>query len=112
MAVEVSLNTSANPPVIVNPQIHNVNQGNQTIKWKPANNQTFTFSSLSIDGNPSCFGTPSVSDSEISVTDNNTGTDTYYAYTVIVTYNNKQYSSAPSKPNPTAQSSGPTIHNV
>lgn len=112
MAVEVSLNTSANPPVTVNPQIHSVNQGNQTIKWKPASNQNFTFTSLSIDGNPSCFGTPSVSASEITVTDNNTGTDTYYAYTVVVTSNGVSYSSAPSRPNPTAQSSGPNIHNV
>jgi hypothetical protein len=111
MAVEVSLNTSASPPVTVNPQIHDVNQGNQTIKWKPASHQSFAFSSLSIDGNPSCFGTPDVSVSEITVTDNNPGADAYYAYTIKVTSNGVTYSSALSRPNPTAQSSGPTIHN-
>lgn len=112
MAVEVSLNTSANPPVTVNPQIHHVNQGNQTIEWKPANNQSFTFFSLSIDGNPSCFGTPNVSNGEITVTDDNPGTDTYYPYTIVVTSSGVPYSSAPSRPNPTAQNSGPNIHNV
>jgi hypothetical protein len=111
MAVEVSLNTSASPPVTVNPQIHDVNQGNQTIKWKPASHQSFAFSSLSIDGNPSCFGTPDVSASEITVTDNNPGADAYYAYTIKVTSNGVTYSSALSRPNPTAQSSCPTIHN-
>ena len=111
MAVEVSLNTSASPPVTVNPQIHDVNQGNQTIKWKPASHQSFAFSSLSIDGNPSCFGTPDISASEITVTDNNPGADAYYAYTIKVTSNGVTYSSALSRPNPTAQSSGPTIHN-
>ncbi len=110
MAVQVSLNTNANPPVTVNPQIHDVNPGNGTIKWERANNQTFTFASLSWLPNPP-FGTPSVSDSEITVTDNNPGVNTYYPYVIVVNYNGQPYSSAPSRPNPTAQNSGPSIHN-
>lgn len=110
MAVQVSLDTSANPPVTVNPQIHNVNNGNQTIKWERANNQTFTFTSLSSLPNPP-FGQPSISDSEITITDNNqnNGPDQYYPYTIVVTQNGVQYSSAAG--GITAQSTGPTIKN-
>jgi hypothetical protein len=111
MAVQVSLDTSADPPVTVNPQVHNVNQGNQTVKWERANNETFTFASLSGLSNPP-FDSPGVSDSEISITDNNTGTDAYYAYTIVVNYNGQQYSTAPSQPRLTDQNAGgPFIHN-
>lgn len=112
MAVEVSLNPSANPPVTVQPPLHSVDRGNDTIKWKAAAGQNFTFTSLSIANNPSCFGTPSVSDSEISVTDNNqnNGPDSvYYGYTIVVSANGQSYSSAVG--GPAAQSSGPTIKN-
>lgn len=111
MAVQVSLNTSANPPVTVNPQVHDVNQGNQTVKWERANNQTFTFASLSGLPSPPFGASPTISDSEMSITDNNPGTDTYYAYTITVNYNGQQYSSSPSQPRITDQNSGPTVHN-
>lgn len=112
MAVQVSLNTNGNPPVTVQPQLHEVNNGNQTVKWERASNQTFTFASLTGLPTPP-FGTPSVSDSEITITDNNqnNGPEVYYPYTIVVNYNGQQYSSAPSRPNPTAQSTGPTIGN-
>lgn len=110
MAVQVSLNTSANPPVSVNPQVHDVNQGNQTVKWERANNQTFTFASVSGLPNPP-FSNLSVSDSEVTISDDNPGVDAYYLYTIVVNYNGQQYSSAPSRPNPTAQNSGPSVHN-
>ncbi|MGN6312173.1 MAG: hypothetical protein ACTHMO_00255 [Rhodanobacteraceae bacterium] len=110
MAVQVSLDTSADPPVTVNPRVHDVNSGNQTIKWERASNQTFTFTSLTGLPNPP-FGTPSVSDSEITVTDNNTSAAAY-GYTVLVTYNNQQYSTAPSRLNPRDQTNtGPVINN-
>lgn len=110
MAVQVSLDTTANPPVTVNPRVHDVNRGNQTIKWERANNQTFSFSSLSGLPNPP-FGTPSISDSEISISDDNTGAAAY-GYTIVVSYNGNQYSTAPSQPNPRDQSnSGPVINN-
>jgi len=110
MAVQVSLDTSANPPVTVNPRVHDVNNGNQTIKWERASNQTFTFTSLTGLPNPP-FGTPSVSDSEITVTDNNTSAAAY-GYTIVVTYNGQQYSTSPSRPNPREQgNNGPVINN-
>src|SRR5690348_8981212 len=110
MAVQVSLDTTANPPVTVNPRVHDVNRGNQTVTWERASNQTFTFSSLSGLPNPP-FGTPSVSDSEITVSDNNTG-PVAYGYTIVVTYNNQQYSTAPSRPNPREQGNGgPVVNN-
>ena len=110
MAVQVSLDTSTNPPVTVNPQIHDVNNGNQTIKWERASNQTFTFTSLSGLPNPP-FGTPSVSSTEITVADDNqnNGPAVYYAYTIVVTLNGKQYSTAASSPR--AQATGPSIKN-
>lgn len=109
MAVQVSLNASANPPVTVNPQIHEVNNGNQTIKWERANNQTFTFVSLSGLPNPP-FSNLSVSASEVSVTDNNqnNGPDQYYAYTIVVSQNGTNYSTSAGI---TAQATGPTIKN-
>jgi len=110
MAVQVSLDTSANPPVTVNPRVNNVNGGNQTINWERASNQTFTFTSLTGLPNPP-FGTPSVSDSEITVTDNNRSAAAY-GYTIVVTYNNQQYSTVPSRPNPREQGNGgPVINN-
>jgi len=110
MAIQVSLDISANPPVTVQPRVHDVNNGNQTIKWERASNQTFTFTSLSGLPNPP-FGTPSVNDSEITITDNNTSA-VAYGYTIVVTLNGVQYSTASSRPNPTAQSnSGPVINN-
>jgi hypothetical protein len=110
MAVQVSLDTSANPPVTVQPRVHNVNRGNETIKWERASNQTFTFSSLTGLPNPP-FGTPGVSDTEITITDNNTSADAY-GYTIVVMLNGVPYSTAPSRPDPTDQSNnGPVINN-
>lgn len=111
MAVQVSLDTSANPPVTVNPRVHNVDNGNQTVKWERANNQTFTFASLSGLPNPP-FGTPpTVSDSEITISDDNTSAAAY-GYTIVVNYNGQQYSTLPSQPNPRDQNNnGPVINN-
>lgn len=110
MAVQVSLDTTADPPVTVNPRVHDVNSGNQTIKWERASNQTFTFTSLTGLPNPP-FGTPSVSASEITVTDNNTSAAAY-GYNITVTLNNVSYSTAPSRPNPRDQTNnGPVINN-
>jgi hypothetical protein len=110
MAVQVSLVISANPPVTVNPRVHNVNSGNQTIKWERGSGETFAFYSLGGLPTPP-FGTPNVTDSEITITDNNT-TPAAYAYTIVVTLNGTQYSTQPTGPNPTLQSNnGPIINN-
>lgn len=110
MAVQVSLDTTQNPPVTVNPRVHNVNNGNQTIKWERGSNQTFAFTSLTGLPNPP-FGTPSISASEITITDNNT-TAAAYGYTIVVTLNGVQYSTSPSEQRPTEQANnGPVINN-
>lgn len=110
MPVQVSLNPTGHPPVTVNPPVHNVNHGNETITWERAAQQNFTF--VSLTGLPSPpFSSPSISDSEISVTDNNqnNGTETSYPYILVVTANGQQYSSAGSRIQ--QQSGGPTIKN-
>jgi len=111
MAIQVTLTPGANPPVTVQPPIHDVNNGNQTIKWERASNQTFTFTSLSGLPNPP-FSSPSVSATEISVVDNNqnNGPAVYYPYTIVVTQNGVQYSSSPAF-RITEQDTGPTIKN-
>lgn len=106
--IQVSLDTSANPPVTCNPKTTSVNQGNQTINWTQAQNQSFTFTSLTFANNPTCFGTPVVSNTGISVTDNNTAAGDY-PYTIVVTSGGIEYSTA--KSGPTAGGSDPTIQN-
>jgi hypothetical protein len=95
MAVQVSLDPNATPPVTVQPPIHSVNHGNHTITWEPAASQDFTFKSLSFANNPSCFGTPSIQDAKVTVSDDNpnNGTETDYPYTITVTSNGHDYSS-------------------
>lgn len=110
MAIQVSLDTTASPPVTVNPRIHDVNNGNETIRWERGSNETFTFTSLTGLPDPP-FGPPTVTDDEITVTDDNTSAAAY-GYTVVVTLNGEQYSTAPTRPNPALQSnSGPVINN-
>ncbi|HZV24179.1 MAG TPA: hypothetical protein VFF93_10460 [Luteimonas sp.] len=100
MAVQVSLDPTATPPVTVQPPIHSVNHGNHTVTWEPASNQQFTFKSLSFANNPSCFGTPSILDAKVTVTDDNpaNGTETDYPYTIVVTSNGQDYSSGGAGP--------------
>ena len=98
-SIKVSLNTGANPAVTCEPQIHNVNPGNDTIKWKESTtspNKGFTFTSLTFSGNPSCFEDLDVQPAEISVDDDNTGPN-QYPYTIVVSYNGQPYTSAKSK---------------
>jgi hypothetical protein len=110
MAIEVKLNTAANPPVTVQPQIHSVNRGNETITWVPFAQQNFTFVSLTGLPNPP-FSNLSVTDAKITITDDNqnTGAPVDYLYTVVVCSGGVEYSSAPIKI--TGGSSDPTIKN-
>jgi len=93
--IQVSLDTNASPPVTCNPKTASINQGNQTINWTQAQNQSFAFTSLTFANNPTCFGTPNVTSSGISVTDDNTSAGDY-PYTLVVTLNGVQYSTASS----------------
>src|SRR5215469_969599 len=98
--VKVSLNTDASPPVTLDPNNCPVNRGNDTIQWvedPQSPFKGFTFSSLTGLPNPP-FGTPTKNQNqtEISLGDNNTAT-AEYPYTIVVSYNNTQYSSAGAK---------------
>jgi hypothetical protein len=102
--IQVKLDTSANPPVTTIPEQTPVNNGNNTIEWTPFANQDFTFTSLTGLPNPPFSGL-SVTASKISVQDDNTAAGTY-AYTIVVTYNNQEYSTG-STAMRTAKASGP-----
>lgn len=106
--IHVSLDTTANPPVTCNPKHQPMNSGNDAINWKPAANQSFTFSSLSGLPNPP-FTAPIVTDSEITVTDNNQAGGEY-PYTLTVMLNGLSYSTAASSPM-SASGGDPTIKN-
>ncbi|HEY2397240.1 MAG TPA: hypothetical protein VGH81_14860 [Rudaea sp.] len=110
MAIEVKLNTAASPPVTVQPRVHSVNHGNQTIEWVPFAQENFTFVSLTGLPNPP-FSTPTVTDTKITVTDDNqnAGSAVDYFYTIVVCSDGVEYSSAPSRIS--GGSSDPTIKN-
>lgn len=88
--IQVSLDTSASPPVTCSPKHQGVNNGNQTLYWTPAQNQSFTFKSLVFLNNPTCFSNLTITASQISVTDDNT-TPGDYPYILTVTYNGTDY---------------------
>ena len=97
MSITVTLNTASKPPVTVSPNPFDVaSKGPQSLTWVPATGQTFEFVSLTFTNNPSVFSTPGVAKAVISVTDtnNNIGTATSYPYTIVVSLNGVNYSSA------------------
>lgn len=108
--IHVSLDTSANPPVTCSPVHQPMNRGNDSINWKPAANQTFTFASLTGLPNPP-FSTPSVSDGEVTISDNNqnNGPEVAYPYTLCVEFNGQTYCTGPV--NPTGGNGNPTVNN-
>ena len=110
--ITVSLNTSANPPVTVDQPTLSVGPGLQTITWVPAAGQNFSFTSLTGLPNPP-FSQAHVSNGSISISDNNNGpgVQNYYTYTIVVTFNGQQYSTARGA-DPTLQAAhGPFVHN-
>jgi hypothetical protein len=106
--IHVSLDITADPPVTCKPKHQSMNSGNDAINWKPAANQSFTFSSLTGLPNPP-FTTPSVTDDEITVTDNNQAAGDY-PYTLTVMLNGLPYSTTASSPKGTG-GGDPTIKN-
>lgn len=106
---QVSLDTSANPPVRITPQLEEA--GNSVITWIPAptSPQTFVFVDVR-ELPPLIFNNKQVTDSEISIHDN--GQTGYYPYFVVVAAGGHEYSSRPSGPVITEQGTGPVIHNV
>jgi hypothetical protein len=108
--VLVSLDTNAKPPVTCAPETLSVTELNENIMWIPESGQTFTFKSLKIKDDPSCFKDLVVTDDQVSVTDENDGGgDTDYPYTLKVILDGKEYSSHTSEAGGTGGS--PSINN-
>lgn len=110
--VQVSLDTSVTPPVVnCNPTHVPVDRGNASINWVPAPHQSFTFDSLSKLTDPPFKLPPTISDSEITVDDDNQnkGSEIAYPYKLCVKYNNHIYCTPP--PNPKTGNGSPTINN-
>lgn len=88
-----------------------VDHGKASIKWLPAQNQSFTFASLT--GLPaSVFTTPKVTAGEITTTDNNqnNGPDIAYPYQVCVLYGGQPCCTPPLK-SPIGGNGNPTVIN-
>jgi hypothetical protein len=94
MPIQVRLDVNANPPVTVQPQKMAVNRGNQIVTWVPAAQQKFKFVSLTGLPTPP-FSKLSVQDGQITVTNDNRAVGEY-PYTIVVSLDGKQYSTAPS----------------
>jgi hypothetical protein len=112
MTISVSLNTSVNPPVTCDPPIKDKDRGHDTVTWKPASGEKFAFASLSMHGNPACFGTPNVQNNKITISDNNSGGSSVgeFPYTLTVTLDGKTYSTA-GQGGPGAGEGDPMIRN-
>ncbi|HJR14037.1 MAG TPA: hypothetical protein VJ833_09095 [Rhodanobacteraceae bacterium] len=110
--VHVSLDTSVSPPVVTcNPKHLPVDHGKAPINWLPAKDQSFTFASLT--GLPtSVFAAPTVTDGEITTSDNNqnNGPEIAYPYQVCVSYGRQTYCTPPLK-SPTSGNGNPTVNN-
>jgi hypothetical protein len=87
--IQVKLDTSANPPVTVQPQVQSINRGNSQIQWTPFASQNFTFVSLTGLPNPPFSGL-SVTSSSITVQDDNTVAGDY-TYTITVSSGGNNY---------------------
>ncbi|MBS0431759.1 MAG: hypothetical protein JSS21_05060 [Proteobacteria bacterium] len=107
--ISVSLNTSNNPPVSINPESQPVSASNSMITWTPSSSgQAFTFTNV-VGLPPVVFTNKQISNGQISIMDG--GQSGIYPYAIVVTSNGVQYSSQPSQPDPTNQAVGPHIHN-
>ncbi|MFV8816567.1 hypothetical protein [Haliea sp. E17] len=106
--IDVTLDTSATPPVSMNPEELTLkNKKTHKVVWKAAKgSDSFTFQSLEIDSNTytnptdkgsatpgSCLSDVDVADDKMSLKDTVTTEDVTYAYVVTVTANGKTYSS-------------------
>jgi len=110
--IQVKLDPTATPPVTLIPKNQAVNRGNESIEWTPFASESFTFKSLTGLPNPP-FSNLSVTNSMVTVTDNNTGAGDY-PYTIVVTLNGTDYSSAEQfrrHPVPGPSGTDPTIKN-
>ncbi|MGA8278726.1 MAG: hypothetical protein WB784_11105 [Rhodanobacteraceae bacterium] len=112
MPITVTLNTSLKPPVMVTPSPFEVTKkGLSEIAWAPAKGQTFKFESLTFADNPGVFSGKKVTDGAISINDNNetVGGEINYPYTIVVSLDGVNYSSATAEPG--GDGSAPVIRN-
>ncbi len=113
MTIEVYLDTTKTPPVTVVPPVKEKNKGKDTITWKPGKGQDFSFVSVIFANNPPGFGPGALKSNgkEVTVEDDNSGGATVgdFPYTVVVSYQGQEYSSA--TPGPGGEDSDPTIRN-
>lgn len=113
MTIKVSLNPTADPPVTVSPTVENVNQGNQTITWVPAQGQpAFTFVGVAFLTGQNQFSNlaNSTSPVQMSVTENNDNSGADFPYVIMVNLNGVDYCSV--KQDETTGNGGtPIIHN-
>ena len=92
--VQVSLDINANPPVTTIPDPLAVGKGNNIIEWVPNEGspyQPFTFVWLSGLPGPPAFLKLNVTDSQITVHDDNSAI-AHYPYAIIVSYQGEYYS--------------------
>lgn len=104
--ITVKLNINPGPgkaAVTCHPPQFNANLGNQEIKWNPGGDEDFTFTSLTgLSENPPFSGL-AVSDSEITINDNDQNAGEYsYTIWVRADANGSPYSTIPTDPAATA----------
>lgn len=113
MSIKVSLDTNADPPVTVNPTVENVNNGNQTITWVPAQGQqAFTFVGVAFLTGQDQFANLATSTNpvQMSVTENNNNSGANCPYVIMVNLDGIDYCSVLST-GTTGNGGTPTIHN-
>ena len=112
MAIEVSLDITADPPVTCNPSTKDKPAAASAIDWRRATGQTFTFSDVDFGSGVTCFANKQVHAHSITVEDNNANGVAAgdYPYTITVELNGTIYSSQKSS-NPTDDGSSPIIRN-
>ena len=120
MSIRVYLDIAATPPVTCDPPQKEKDHGKRRLSWEPASGQKFDFVSLTFDVNPGCFDTPKVKKKKVTANDDNSGGSSVgtFPYTVVVSKNGTNYSSATNKaPKKSAAKAGtagansPTIKN-
>jgi len=112
MPIKVSLDTSLDPPVTVDPTTEKVDHGYQTITWVPAPNQPpFTFHDVQFLIKPNPFSRPTITTNPVkmTVTENNTSSADH-PYIIYVKLNGTIYNSKPKKGG-TGGGGTPVIHN-
>jgi hypothetical protein len=113
MSIKVYLDTTANPAVTCDPPEKEKDRGKRRLSWEPGSKQKFDFVSLTFAVNPGCFDTPKVKKKKITANDNNSGKSSVgtFLYTVVVSKDGQNYSSASVSAKTVGGANSPTIKN-